>query len=449
MKKLTPVFISLLVIALISANIFIYLQFNNYKKEISNKNQSLNKQIENLSSLYNSQLDKISKLNEENEKLIKQLEDYQNGLSTNKNDFENQISKLKSQLKNNLTEINILRIKQKDLIVTLNEINDKKSINNDNTLDDKNKKTPVKTVSWEIVTGYLDVYGPYELNNNFLFIYPDGSYNIIGIDGIIKAKGRLDRSVYSSPVFIDKKLYSISKEGYLSLYDFQFEKTKWEVMLTLPSLIPLQVSNEYVLFSTPDKQSVLIHKPSGIIVAKMIFGEWDYPPVIWNEKIYSFTTKISDKTGKPESVLNIYSLDKTFNLIETINLPIGKVIKVTQLDKKLILENENKKVFIFDGKNVDDSKIFNKYFTFDGSNLLASNDDFYQFSNGTLKKIEEKDLIFKVNDWSIYRESNKLKIKNGEAYFEIENKEIKDIRQFQKGVILITTDNMIYYRGLM
>jgi hypothetical protein len=441
MKK-SVCLLTFFIFTLIFSNVFLFIEFFNLKKDYGNTLNELKQTIIEFN------LELASYKNESEQ--IKT--GYENSLSNktvfpkiNYNDkkkvlhSENQTEDLKKGI--SIKNVSVQKEEEKD-IKNLEKKDGDEEASIEKISEEPSKiikEEKYKKISWEISSNYKEIFGPFAFDDEFLFIYPDGSFNLINGFGIIKKKGRIEKTVSQFPVYENKKIYFSSNDGYISLYDFQSEKIRWSFNAGFISKIKPEDSKQFLLFSSPDKKSLLIHKKTGIVLGRQDFSTWDCPPVIFNDKIY---------VSRQENV-DVYAADSNFAYLEKIKAP-SKILNLVKNGNKLFLETKAA-VYLFDGKNIDNNNFFEKIIVHSDSNILINKKETLTYVDGSLEKIDDNNpgsLIYYRNGWKIHQDSNQIIMNYDDIDFIIPEKKVYEIFQTCNSVILISGNNTIFCRGI-
>jgi hypothetical protein len=439
MKKTVIIIFCILFLIILSFSIYIgtnYSNVNSLKNELLELNNLQNQKIDNLTSSFNKQSELLDLIISKNKLLNENIASIENSKSS----YLNDITFLKNQIKINAKEINALTQKQRDIINKLKEKDDLIEMlkNQFNKNNNESSVKENKNNNWQLTISYSDVDGPYIYDDDLLFIYPDGSYNIISIEGNVKKNGKLGHSVFIKPIIENKKVYYMSKDGFLSLYDFQYDKIMWEQQLDIPSKIDLYYTNEYILFSTPDKQSIIVHKKTGVVVGKFNFGEWDVPPIISGNNIYSFT----------EQYINVYSIENNFKISDKIKNPFAKFKNIYTVNNLFFAEID-KGFILFNPGNYSENNSFVKYNIYPDIYLFYKEDKIYSLIGSEIKSVNEKNNLIYINDqWKIYNDNNISTITNTNDSYDVPEIKFKNIIKIQSSIILVSINNIIYCRGI-
>lgn len=189
---------------------------------------------------------------------------------------------------------------------------------------------------WQIHTEYSKIYGAFSLNNNLLFIFPDGSFIITKEKTIIK-NGKINSSISSMNTLDNNIFYFISNSGSLIAYDFEEYKKLWEIKIGLPSNIKLITNSKYILFTTPTNLVKIIDKKTGVIIAENNFSHAICQPSLTKKGLLVCSV---DK-------IELFQCNEKFSPIKEMhsNLKQIEFVKYFKSDVQIL---SNKKIYSFD-----------------------------------------------------------------------------------------------------
>ena len=330
------------------------------------------------------------------------------------------------------------KVKEQSDKIDLLPNNDKSIQNNDSKINKISefleKKRDDEIIKKRISFDYDEIFGPFDYDDGFIIFFPDGSYEIFDKFGNSLKKGKISNSIVGKPIFDNKIFYFCDNSGNLNCYDLVSFNKMWKSFVGMSSKIDIMNLNDFILFSTPDKNNSIIHKKSGVIILKKYF-EWTIYPFTFKNNIY-FVTK---------DYINIFSHE--MKEIKKIKNSFASIDNIFSFETFIIVKSNNK-IFKCDENIVyGNEDIFDNFYKYNNTAFLIEDKKIYKYSETPVENLDyENNIIYWDKNYKVEKINDKYIVKNKENEFLVDSKEeIKSIYSKEKFIVIIDKKHTLSY----